>query len=321
MNGIKKLSNFDPRLIKWDKRLLLDRNCPLCFNRGQKRYRRPDNLLVNYCETCGTYYISPAPTEEALKKFYENNFQDYFGALSIEEAEVIKQEPPLSSFIIKEISSLVNLPEAKVLEIGCGLGKYLYLLKTLGTKVYGIDLNKDAVRFAINNLGLHVEQADWKKFLLEDNKFNILLLLDLLEHPLDIHDLLIKSINLLSKDGLLVIRTPNASNAHLELEPICFRRDLTHMQYFTMKSINYIATKFNLLVVHLESFGFTNKPESQTVKRKIFIKRILRKLPGVVILWRKLLREIKERKSDDIRLGNYEILVIFHKTSDNSINL
>jgi len=96
-----------------------------------------------------------------------------------------------------------------LLDIGCSTGQFIYHLKTMGWQVYGIDVNAEAVQIGKkHNLEVHagtLEDAPYQK-----NYFDVITMGDTIEHVPSPRQLLTFSYDLLGKDGILFINTPNA---------------------------------------------------------------------------------------------------------------
>ena len=101
------------------------------------------------------------------------------------------------------------------LDLGCGCGEFLYLLKILGFKmVVGVDLSPEQVTFA-KNFNDNVVLGDVKSFLRSNvNKFDLITAFDILEHfgkdeLVEVMDLIYLS---LKPNGQLIVQVPNAES-------------------------------------------------------------------------------------------------------------
>lgn len=133
---------------------------------------------------------------------------------------------------------LPNDKNAKILEIGCGYGRYMTTLLEMGyINCYGIDLSHEQILYAKTVLRLsNVEQADALDWLNDrEATFDCILGLDVLEH-LQTNDLLMlgeKIYRALKPGGIAVFQVPNALSP---LNPVIYG-DLTHMRAFTPQSM------------------------------------------------------------------------------------
>jgi SAM-dependent methyltransferase len=189
----------------------------------------------------------------------------------------------------------------------------LYDLKKLGAIPFGLELDTTAIEFA-KFLGIDVFQGDINDFVSE-TKYDLISMIDLVEHPLNPMDILEKSYELLQRGGLLLIWTPNGDFACLEKNPTTFRVDLEHMQYFTPDTCLFIASEWKLRIVHLETLGFPllegyDKPLSKNETPVRFIKKMIKFIPGFSTV--NDLRHILFKNKQE-RMGAYNLFCIMQK--------
>jgi hypothetical protein len=83
---------------------------------------------------------------------------------------------------------------------------------------------------------------------------------DLVEHPVEPFTLLRRAASLLKAGGRLAIWTPNGGAAGHEAATaerwVGFRVDLEHLQYFSPRTIQILASKLGLHIDHLETTGY-----------------------------------------------------------------
>ena len=143
----------------------------------------------------------------------------------------------------KEVSKILpNNKNIKVLELGCGSGYFLYVLKKAGYKnLTGVDLGEEQLRVS-QKLGVRdfVIQDDVFSFLKNTDKiYNVICAFDLLEHlhKDELLDLLGLIHNRLTSGGIFVFRTPNGEG------PFAGRYrygDFTHEITFTRNSLSQV---------------------------------------------------------------------------------
>lgn len=98
----------------------------------------------------------------------------------------------------------------KIFDLGCGDGRLSSELVKLGHEVWGLDSNKDGLNQA-ERAGIKIIEADLESELLpvEENNFDLVLLLDVLEHLYDQEKVLTNIYQVLKPDGKLIISYPN----------------------------------------------------------------------------------------------------------------
>lgn len=165
------------------------------------------------------------------KNLYETKIDDYFSAAR------------------KEILELMPIFSDRVLEIGCGAGQTLELIKNrkLCEKTVGIELFEQAAENARTRVddvyNLDIEKDELPS---ELGQFDLILMLDVLEHLVDPWTVLrrIQSIHL-KPGGKMIISLPNARHFTCVM-PLLLNGDFnyqergildkTHLRFFTRKS-------------------------------------------------------------------------------------
>jgi 2-polyprenyl-3-methyl-5-hydroxy-6-metoxy-1,4-benzoquinol methylase len=136
----------------------------------------------------------------------------------------------------------------RILDVGCAEGKFGALLKErLDAEVWGIEYEPAAAEKARKRLD-HVLTGDALALIetLEEEKFDCITVLDVLEHLPDPFTLLKSVKRIFNKDGFLVLSVPNVlyiSNLYRLLVEKDWHYidhgilDKTHLRFFTKKSL------------------------------------------------------------------------------------
>ena len=99
-----------------------------------------------------------------------------------------------------------------VLDAGCGAGYGTHYLATHGAKnVCGIDIGKDAIRFAGENYrasNLNYLHLDCEKMNLGKKSFDVVFSSNMIEHLDDYHSFLNSVCDILTDDGVFILATP-----------------------------------------------------------------------------------------------------------------
>lgn len=318
--NVVRLSKLDKRVLTWDEDKLIHRNCPICKKKCHPMFVRPDNLFVKHCTQCETFFVSPSPTNMQLSKFYSGYDKYHRNAKQVNGKQLRKmylRSDPNSDYRYQVLTSLMAMKGKTVLDVGFGRGFFLYFLKQLGANVTGIEVDDYTIQYAHEDLGIeNIIKTDILGIDTQ-NKYDVILFMDLIEHVLEPFQYLSKAKLLLNPGGIIAIFTPNATFAMQESDPILFRVDLEHMQYFSNKTCNYLAKKLGLDIVHLENVGYPsliNLTEDHSFKSKI--KKVVKGFPGfenIYSFWKKYFSQDLSRK------GHYHLFCIFKKTSDEDI--
>jgi SAM-dependent methyltransferase len=146
---------------------------------------------------------------------------------------------------------------APVLDVGCGRGEFLGLLREAGIEARGVDADADMVAYSRGE-GLEVEQADALAYLesLPDRSLGGVFAAQLMEHlpPAALVRLLELTARKLRPGGLLVAETINP------LSPLALRSyfaDLTHAQPLVPETLALLAKQAGFREVETR---FLNRP-------------------------------------------------------------
>ena len=117
-------------------------------------------------------------------------------------------------------------PNAKVLDIGCGGGLFLSLLKAQGAEVTGIELSDSRAQYAKSKHALEIykhpiESDFWQKGYA--NHFDAVTLWDVIEHVNYPFETLQSAANVLKPGGLLLIDTPCRDSFYHRFGEITYR--------------------------------------------------------------------------------------------------
>ena len=152
------------------------------------------------------------------------------------------------------------LPEgATVLDIGSGSGTLGRVVKTLGKNVYidGIEPNEYASGLAGPYYrSVYTGFAQEYYSMIKENKYDYIVLADVLEHMPNPHDFLVALFKNLSNSTKLIISVPNIAFGALRLALMNGLFDYvdsgllenTHLRFFTLKNARHLFKSSNLYV-------------------------------------------------------------------------
>jgi SAM-dependent methyltransferase len=142
---------------------------------------------------------------------------------------------------------------APVVDLGCGRGEFLEILKTAGIESWGVEGNANAVR-ECREKGLDVVPGDLVNILQEQEEGSLggLFAAQVAEHlpPAELGKLLAEAHRTLRVGGLLVVETPNPASA-LSFHDV-FIRDLTHERPLHPETLRFLAAAAGFTDVRIE---------------------------------------------------------------------
>lgn len=270
--------------------------CDACGRKGVLAYEKiydplfeaPGKWNLFRCSECGLFWVNPRPAESEIGKLYNRYYThevEYHRSLSLPlwqkirfsiiaasygYANFIKKPawkllgrvmetiPTLKIMLGIEIMCLQSRRKGRLLDIGCGNGKFLKLMKGLGWDVVGIEIDPLAADIARKQIGETVIIGSLEDAHFRDNSFDAITMSHVIEHVYNPNSLLRECFRILKPDGQLVILTPNIEGlghsifkAHwVSLEPP------RHIRIFSIPAITrYVEhSGFNITLLQTTSF-------------------------------------------------------------------
>jgi SAM-dependent methyltransferase len=146
----------------------------------------------------------------------------------------------------------------KALDVGCGMGEFLVLLRGLGFQAEGVEGNPEQSE-RVRSLGFSVQTADLEEGLpYPERAFTLVTCLELIEHIGRAEALLEEVHRVLAPGGHLLLTTPNFSYLHNRLHYLCGKGPLNegiHLRYFTRRRLGSLLAKGGFEVVAKNSYG------------------------------------------------------------------
>jgi 2-polyprenyl-3-methyl-5-hydroxy-6-metoxy-1,4-benzoquinol methylase len=154
---------------------------------------------------------------------------------------------------------LKHLPpekNARIIDLGCGMGHFLNFLEVGGYKNYlGVDISEENIEFCKKN-GFNVELGNIFDFLKKSpDNYDVIIMNDIIEHLekseiLNVLEIIFKKLN---PGGRLIIKTPNASNPIMASSSRYY--DFTHELLFTEESLSQVLkiSGFNQVNIYPQS--------------------------------------------------------------------
>ena len=168
------------------------------------------NKPVNYlfCKKCGLISQHPLPKSDLLPNFYPEDYRNY---LPQKENLFSALKKVQFKNLASKIERYLNNKEAKILEIGFGNGQLLLALKDLGYKnLFGTDFT-DRVFPSLIDKGIKLEVSNVEESIPFNQSFDLIIMNNVIEHFLDPVKVLVNCKNNLTKDGKIILITPNSS--------------------------------------------------------------------------------------------------------------
>lgn len=215
-----------------------------------------DNYFINKCNNCRAFFLTPIPTLEQLARVYNDS---YYG-LGEEKFKEGLIEKTLDYFRRQRAKTLVNFlgKKGKVLDIGCGNGKFLSFVKQQGDfEIFGVELESISTQRARKIPGIHLKEGVLEEDDFASQSLDAITLIHVFEHLIEPMQTIKVIDKILKKDGILMMAFPNIDSfqSHvfkgkwLHLDPP------RHLFFFSPKDFKKEMGKFNFEVIREKHFN------------------------------------------------------------------
>ncbi len=196
---------------------LVETRCILCgFGESEPaasghdfEYATAQNLFQFVrCRNCGHLYLNPRPASADLGVIYPSN---YYAFARTRNQLVARVQRYWEAGKVRLYRQSIGLGPRRILEVGCGNGRFLELLREYGPpewEIVGIDLDENAVHQCVSR-GFEAHVSRIEDFKAENEAFDGVIMLQLIEHVEDPAEICSRVHALLRPGGCFIIETPN----------------------------------------------------------------------------------------------------------------
>lgn len=256
-------------------------SCPLCGGTGRFAYSGRDLLLdrpepYNYhaCADCRAVYLHPLPDAATIAGFYPERYSVYKpddapkkpgplerAVLRERYGYAMLEAPALHRLFARLFGALVYreaiacVPGGRMLDVGCGSGRFLRKMAALGWRCEGLDFSETAVSLC-RAAGLDVRRGDLSSAGFDDAHFDLVTARHVIEHVPDPVAFLREAARVLKPRGRLLIQTPNsAALGRSWFGAYWFANDIPrHLVLFSRPNLDRLAARFGLAPLAHQTF-------------------------------------------------------------------
>ena len=214
---------------------------------------------VYECVECEIAVTHPLPSEDELTQLY---------ACGIYRTDVGKrfgwtiESLILLGRILKRRSINKYVKPGKILDIGCGRGLVLDVMRRGGWSTIGTELNEETASYAIKVYDLKVFTGGIIQLQLPAESLDAININQVLEHLKNPNEVLEECGRLLKKEGLLVISVPDLRSPQFSLgKENWFLLDLPfHLFHFTEEGLSRLLKKNGFKIKNIKRFNLEYSP-------------------------------------------------------------
>ena len=178
-------------------------------------------------------------------------------------ARILPLVPPLKEILDGTVMSLRLKDEGRLLDVGCGDGSFLVLMRSIGWQVSGIEPDPAAAKVARDRHGLDVSVGNIEDVDLPEAVYDAITMQHVIEHVHEPIGVLERTYAALKPGGVLSIRTPNLDSlGHVRFRDMWMHMDPPrHLRLFIPSTLSTCVERagFTVLDVH------TSPRSAQTV--------------------------------------------------------
>jgi len=260
------------------------------FETRDRLHELPGRFALVRCDSCGLVRLSPRPTAEALSGYYPGEDYGPHRPTGISRGDPDRPLGKVRDALRDETLRTLGYPEpphrparpivrlarkqllrrlahgyaegfprhvtgGRALDVGCGNGFFLALIRDVGWSVEGVDLSPTAAAVARESLGIDVHVGDVFDDALPTGAYDYLRMNHVVEHVPSPTATLRRVAELLRPGGMAYIETPNVASVGFRL----YRRHWfaldspRHLYLFTPSTLRRTVEQAGLELVSLQT--------------------------------------------------------------------
>ena len=209
----------------------------------------PVDVLI--CRACGLVSLDTSELTDARLAAYYSTFNHFE-----KPGPLVSEHRPMREGQVAWVMD--RLPADAVvqsaLEIGCGTGFVLKLLRDRGLSVEGVDYSPTMIRNLKTNYGIEGTAGAFSTELIDARRFDLIVSFKVLEHLLNPNAAIAAISRSLNEGGLLGIEVPDSEFPKADQLPDFFAFD--HLYHFTVHSLGAMMERNGFEVLDYEHFDF-----------------------------------------------------------------
>ena len=180
-------------------------NCVVCHSNKHLKYLRETELKIVKCEHCNISFRIPIINSEKLKEIYDEDYPSV-----IDEKKLEKYRLALFEDILNEAEKK-HKDRGRLLDVGCGYGKFMEMASEKGWEALGTELYERACNYINQKKKVKAYYGELNNLNFNDNSFEMVTLWHVLHHMYDPKEQLSEIYRILKPKGEIFIRSPNFS--------------------------------------------------------------------------------------------------------------
>jgi SAM-dependent methyltransferase len=261
-------------------------NCPLCNSSQTTKRFRDAGYDVLRCRNCELLFIDPYPSEAEVRTSV--------GAVKHSSEASLKDRYAAEVAFYDEHFDAIHAHCAgtkSLLEVGCGTGRLLELMRAAGLACVGVELDPARAEAARVRSGCVVHVTPVEE-LNSDTAFDVVTMINVLSHIPSLPSLFPKLKALLSERGRLILMAGEMT-ADVERGDAVDWAIPTHMHFLGFGTIEFICREFGFQIVAHERTPYSASLFSQARFRAPGRSRLRNMLKSIILRFPFALRTLR----------------------------
>ncbi len=263
------------------------KNCLFCGQSGTVLHEDLSDRLFGVeglwnlirCPGCHLTWLDPQPLpadiEKLYKSYYTHDAEDQSWHARLRDSllliaaggrsqlkrssgilgSVLMLAPPLQHAASTATLRLGQMTRGKLLDVGCGDGRLLRIMRTAGWQVEGVEPDPKAADLTRTRLNLPIDSCPLEELDLDHSNFDVVTLNHVIEHLSDPLAGLASCRRALRPGGLLIVLTPNIESlGHRYFGKDCVFLDPSrHLYLYSTRTLRQLAERSGFAVETLET--------------------------------------------------------------------
>jgi 2-polyprenyl-3-methyl-5-hydroxy-6-metoxy-1,4-benzoquinol methylase len=210
-----------------------------------------ESFEIRYCRACGIRYTYPQPNKEEIAKYYLT--EKYYSHHARPRGLFSMVYQWVRQINVRHKAGLIHSFSAHkgdLLDVGCGSGTFLNVMKKAGWRCSGVEVNENARQYVQDGLKIDVHEAI-------DNipdtsgQFDVITLWHVLEHFHTPGMVLQQLHKLLRRNGILIVAVPNYDSLDAKwFQSFWAAYDVPrHLYHFNNQSLTEVLQQNNFMII------------------------------------------------------------------------
>jgi len=250
----KASSLIDPATGLVSRRFVESIVCPLCASPSFRPRVRKHGFTYVECNECSFVYLNPQLTQGAIRDVYNDRDLREFFFKELLLPHVERDQRSEFEGRLGQLQTLVQVPNPKLLDIGCAAGLFLSLAENHRFRGEGLELNELYIDYIKTHRPVTVHRKLLEEMQYPDSWFDVVTLWDVLEHLPKPVETLREAARVLTRGGILALTTINHAciNERLLKERWRYYMPPDHLCSFSPALLTWVLNRSGFAVVGIQ---------------------------------------------------------------------